>query len=74
MDKRKEIMRKIYEAVVKRSTKLCNFVEDKAYTIENTVTRRFQFWKGNTKIVYRKERAGSSGLDSGSGLCFVIDS
>ena len=54
MDKRKEIMRKIYEAVVKRSTKLCNFVEDKAYTIENTVTRRFQFWKGNTKIVYRK--------------------
>ena len=44
MDKRKDIMRKIYEAVVKRSSKLCNFVEDKA----------FQFWKGNTKIVYRK--------------------
>lgn len=30
MEDRKEIIRKIYEAVVKRSNKLCNFVEDKA--------------------------------------------
>ena len=44
MDKRKDIMRKIYEAVVKRSDKLCNFVEDK----------NLQFWKDPTKIVYRK--------------------
>ena len=44
MEDRKEIIRKIYEAVVKRSSKLCNFVEDKA----------LQFWKDPTKIVYRK--------------------
>ena len=54
MDKRKDIMRKIYEAVVKRSSKLCNFVEDKAYALRNGITRSFQFWKGNTKIVYRQ--------------------
>ena len=33
MEKRKDIIRKVYEAVVKRSGKLCNFVEDKAYVL-----------------------------------------
>ena len=44
MEDRKDIIRRIYEAVVKRSPKLCNFVEDKS----------LQFWKDPTKIVYRK--------------------
>ena len=35
MDKRKDIMRKIYESVVKRSDKLCNFVEDKKYAVKS---------------------------------------
>ena len=44
MDKRKDIIRRIYDTVVKRSEKLCNFVEDK----------NLQFWSEPTKIVYRK--------------------
>lgn len=31
MDKRKDIIRKIYDVVVKRSDKLCNFVEEKRF-------------------------------------------
>lgn len=54
MEDRKEIIRKIYEAVVKRSSKLCNFVEDKAWGIIGWLWHRLQFWKDPTKIVYRK--------------------
>ncbi|KAK8812067.1 hypothetical protein WA538_000699 [Blastocystis sp. DL] len=44
MDKRKDIIRKIDDVVVKRSDKLCNFVEEKS----------LQFWNELTKAVYRK--------------------
>ena len=35
MDKRKDIIRKIYDFVVKRSDKLCNFVEEKRYAAKS---------------------------------------
>lgn len=54
MNKRKDIMRKIYESVVKRSDKLCNFVEEKTQIALFVCSCSLQFWKDVTKIVYRK--------------------
>ena len=54
MDKRKDIIRKIYDVVVKRSDKLCNFVEEKRFLCGCSWTRSLQFWNEPTKVVYRK--------------------
>ena len=54
MDKRKDIIRKIYDVVVKRSDKLCNFVEEKRCFFSCAFMHSLQFWNEPTKVVYRK--------------------